>query len=90
MVAGWLPWCLRVWSHQTDGPGAQVQEAPEQVQRPQTMHLTQQHLKHTRGQRSARPGGREAGGGEGGEGGVEQVASHTTPPDKLEIGRAHV
>lgn len=36
-------------THQTDGPGSQVQEAPQQVQSSQSMDLTEENL---RGQRS--------------------------------------
>lgn len=41
-------------THQTDGPRAQVQEAAQQVQRSEPVHLTQEDLKEDREQKRER------------------------------------
>lgn len=43
---------LKPGTYQTDGPGSQVQEAPEQVQSPESMDLAEENLPEVKGQRS--------------------------------------
>lgn len=46
--------CFSQLTYQADGPGAEIQEAAQQVKSSEPMHLTEEDLKDSRGQSSQR------------------------------------